>query len=127
LYQFFLEYWKFVTKYWKAESNPEWWNCFIADLAYYVTKYEDNDFCVNLLMELYHRNREGGEPPEVENNLVAFYSDWWQYVNRYYAADDSSQEWWENFLRDTGYMGNKYEESQYFMEVIYTFVCCKTA
>lgn len=122
LYDFFIEYWGLVKKYWKVESSEEWWNGFINDLSYYIAKYDTSNFCVDLLMELYYRNRNINSDNFDVNNVTLFLKEWWNYVNTYYPDDNSQdEEWWNSFSSDTMKLNKKYERNSYFCGMIDCF------
>lgn len=119
-YQFFIEYWSFVKKYWVIDNTEDWWNCFCADLAYYVSKYENNDFYVSLIMQVYIRNKDELVVTSTVKELTAFLKEWWEYINKYYA-DHSEKEWWANFVEDTKGLLNKYNSNSYYTGLVDAF------
>lgn len=125
-YQFFMEYWEFSKKYWHVVMDEDWWNCFLADLEYLVSKYDNNDFFVALLMQMYIRNRQPDAKTDSIDNLKAFYKEWWSYINKFYRTDPNT-DWWEEFMQETKDMFDKYKRSEFFSEIINVFVKYKTA
>jgi len=125
-YNFFLEYWDFSKKYWNVKEDEDWWNCFLADLAYLVSKHENNDFFVALVMQMYVRNRDVELMGDTFDELKAFYKEWWKYINKFYKSE-ADASWWEAFTSETKELLKKYQESVYFTEIIDIFFHSKAS
>lgn len=124
-YKFFVEYWGFVKKYWVPENTQEWWNLFTADLAYYVSKYDNNDFFVDIIMQMYVRDKNPANCIGTKEELTGFLSEWWKYINTYYVTNDS-KEWWTKFIDETKQISKKYEGNIFYQGLIDNFISFKT-
>lgn len=123
-YQFFVEYWELIKKYWKVENREEWWDIFISDMTYYTAKYDRDDFCVELLMELYERAKNKSRDKESLASAKTFLNIWWEYVNKYYQNNES-EEWWIQFSVETDKLLTAYSNNTYYYNLINAFYCFK--
>lgn len=120
LYDFYVEYWSFVKKFWNVENNEDWWNCFVDDLRSYVNKYDDNDFYVDTIMALYVRNREKEVSETNIQEVKKFFGEYWQYLNNYHEIKETI-DYWDGFTQATKDLSKKYGHDPYFIELIDLF------
>ena len=122
LYEFFLDYWKFIKGYWRVYDEEDWWNCLISDMDYYISKYSWSGFCVDLLMDFYDRCKSDVEQTETIQDTSKFLKEWWRYINKYYKRGGENDEWWSLFLRETGELTEKYKKVPYYCTLVDEFV-----
>ncbi len=122
LYEFFLDYWKFIKGYWKIYNEEDWWNCLISDMNYYVSKYSWSSFCVELLMDFYERCKNDTQQVETLEDTKQFLKEWWRYINRFYKRGEEDEGWWVEFLTETDRITTKYKNVPYYCTLVDEFV-----
>lgn len=120
IHVFFVEYWELIKKYWAVKNDEEWWDIFISDMTYYTSKYDRDDFCVELLMELYERAKSKKRDHDAISEVKNFMSVWWEYVNKYYKEDEDTT-WWQRFSDETDKLLTLYSKNDYYYNVINAF------
>ena len=125
-YSFFKEYWSFVKKYWRVYPEEEWWNCFLADMNYYIARNDSIDFFVDLLMAFYKKTRDEQNNEFTVNDVFTFLQEWWKFVNEFYVTRDE-KSYWADFFKRAKELSDKYGKSEYYIDVIDAFIKMKTA
>jgi len=119
-YHFFIEYWDLIKKYWDVKNSEEWWDIFISDMTYYTAKYDRDDFCVELLMELYERAKNKNRGNESIGEAKKFMQTWLNYINQYYQ-EQKSEDWWRQFSTETDVLLTTYSYNTYYYNLINAF------